>query len=202
MLGWQLSESPPTCLASCSAGQEAALTPQPSPLSSRVNRGCITDPFLLPPLSSVRHPYRLSLPMCHAYTSTSCHIPINTQLPHMLSVVTHTQSSWPQQCLLIHTHMHTGCHVLPFPHCLTHTLLVSPSPNHTGLIIYLQESLIPPSVSETQTPQGPSASPPVPVTQAATSTPPRNSPSPLPHLPHAHVRPASFRPHAYSLSRT
>lgn len=124
--GQQLSPRPPAW-PSCS-GQGEALTPTPAP-SSNVSRGFIMDPFLSPPLPSVRHPHRLSPPMvCAIHKPTPAVIfPQNTHRPHMLSVVTHTQSSWPQQGFLTQGVM--SCHSHPLS--VSHTLLMSPCPIRT-----------------------------------------------------------------------
>lgn len=99
----------------------------------------------------------------------------------------------------------TGCHVLPSPYSqsVSHTHCLRHLPLSTHRIRHIPPRILtPPSVSGTQTSIGPSASPPVPVTQAATPSSHihTNSPLCLPHLSHTHIRKSSHLPHTYTLS--
>lgn len=78
--------------------------------------------------------------VCATHTPTPAVIlPQNTPLSHMLSVVTHTQSSWPQQGLLTQDVMSCYSHTrsVSHTHCLCHL------PPATHRIKHLQESLHP-----------------------------------------------------------
>lgn len=93
------------------------------------------DPFLSQsptPVCQIPIQAVTSYGLCHTQTNTSCPIPPNTHRPHMLSVVTHTQSSWPQQGLLTqgvmscHSHTHGLCPLPPSTHRIRSNISENP----------------------------------------------------------------------------